>query len=94
VELATDGQEALGMIVTSGLPDLIISDIVMPRLDGFGLTRRIKGDERTAHIPVILVSSLDTPEDKTQGIDAGADAYIIKNRFDQNNLLETVEQLI
>ncbi len=94
VELATDGQEALGMIVTSGLPDLIISDIVMPRLDGFGLTRRIKEDERTSHIPVILVSSLDSPEDKTKGIDAGADAYIIKNRFDQNNLLDTVGQLI
>ncbi len=94
VELATDGQEALNIMVTSGLPDLIISDIVMPRLDGFGLTRRIKDDERTSHIPVILVSSLDAPEDKTRGIDAGADAYIIKNRFDQNNLLETVEQLI
>ncbi len=94
VELATDGQEALGMIVTSGLPDLIISDIVMPRLDGFGLTRRIKEDERTSHIPIILVSSLDSPEDKTRGIDAGADAYIIKNRFDQNNLLDTIGQLI
>jgi two-component system chemotaxis sensor kinase CheA len=66
----------------------------MPRLDGFGLTKRIKGDPHTANVPVILVTSLDSVEDKSRGIEAGADAYIVKSRFDQNNLLETIEQLV
>ena len=94
VELATDGQEALSVVAASGVPDLVVSDILMPRMDGFELTQRLKGDERTAHVPVILVSSLDSPADKTRGIKVGADAYIVKSRFEQGNLLETIEQLI
>jgi len=94
VQLAVNGQEALGLIAAGEMPDLIISDVVMPRLDGFGLTERVKSDARTAHIPVILVTSLDSKEDKTRGIEVGADAYIVKSHFDQNNLLETIEQLI
>lgn len=94
VQLATDGQEALNTIAVSGVPDLIVSDIMMPRVDGFGLTQRIKGEQSTAHVPVILVTSLDSAEDKARGIEVGADAYITKSRFDQSNLLETIEQLI
>ena len=94
VQLAVNGQQALGLIAAGDLPDLIISDVVMPRLDGFGLTQQVKGDARTANIPVILVTSLDSAQDKTRGIEVGADAYIIKQHFDQNNLLETIEQLI
>jgi two-component system chemotaxis sensor kinase CheA len=94
VQLATDGQEALGTIAAEGVPDLVVTDVVMPRLDGFGLTQRLKEDPRTADIPVILVTSLDSAEDKSRGIEVGADAYITKSTFDQNNLLETIEQLI
>jgi two-component system chemotaxis sensor kinase CheA len=94
VKLAIDGEQALAILVTDGLPDLIVSDINMPRLDGFGLTQRIKHDERYADIPVILVTSLDSPADKARGIEVGADAYIVKSSFDQNNLLETIEQLV
>jgi two-component system chemotaxis sensor kinase CheA len=94
VELAVDGVEALSVITEAGMPDLIISDILMPRMDGFQLTRRLKGDERTAQVPVILVTSLGSLEDKTRGIEAGADAYIAKSSFDQNDLLEAIEQLI
>jgi two-component system chemotaxis sensor kinase CheA len=94
VELATDGQEALSAVAVGGVPDLIVTDVVMPRLDGFGLTQRIKEDPRTADVPVILVTSLDSSEDKARGIEVGADAYITKSSFDQNNLLETIEQLI
>jgi two-component system chemotaxis sensor kinase CheA len=94
VQLAIDGHEALSAIATGGMPDLIVSDIVMPRIDGFELTRRIKDDPNTANLPVILVTSLSSSEDKAQGIEAGADAYIVKSSFDQNNLLETIEQLI
>jgi two-component system chemotaxis sensor kinase CheA len=94
VQVATDGQEALNTIAESGVPDLIVSDIVMPRVNGFELTKRVKEDPETAQVPVILVTSLGSAEDKTRGIEAGADAYIVKSAFDQGNLLETIEQLI
>jgi two-component system chemotaxis sensor kinase CheA len=94
VKLATDGEEALAVLVSSGLPDLIVSDVNMPRLDGFELTKRVKQDKRHADIPVILVTSLDSPADKARGIEVGADAYIVKSKFDQGNLLEIVEQLV
>jgi two-component system chemotaxis sensor kinase CheA len=94
VQVATDGQEALDTIAASGVPDLIISDVMMPRINGFDLTEQVKQDPKTAHVPVILVTSLGSPEDKTRGIEAGADAYIVKGAFDQSNLLETIEQLI
>ncbi|RPI34926.1 MAG: hybrid sensor histidine kinase/response regulator [Chloroflexota bacterium] len=94
VKVAVDGQEALGVIASEGMPCLIISDIMMPRMDGFELTRRIKSDPRLSKIPVILVSSLDSTEDKAKGIEAGADAYIVKGQFDQGNLLDTIRQLV
>jgi two-component system chemotaxis sensor kinase CheA len=94
VLVAIDGQEALSTILTEGAPDLIVSDVAMPRLDGFGLTRKVKENPETAQVPIILVTSLDSAEHKTQGIEAGADAYIVKSRFDQSNLLDTIEQLI
>jgi two-component system chemotaxis sensor kinase CheA len=94
VQLALDGQEALNLIASGGVPDLIISDVAMPKLDGFGLTQKLKADARTANVPVILVTSLDSLEDKTRGIEVGADAYIVKSGFDQSNLLDTIEQLI
>jgi two-component system, chemotaxis family, sensor kinase CheA len=94
VQVATDGQEALSIIATSGLPDLVITDLAMPRIDGFELTSRLKGDPRTQAVPVILVTSLDSPEDKAHGVQVGADAYIVKSSFDQANLLEMIQQLI
>jgi two-component system chemotaxis sensor kinase CheA len=92
--LATDGREALGDIASRGVPNLIVTDVAMPRMNGFELTRQIREDEHTADLPVILVTSLDSDEDKARGIEVGADAYIIKSSFDQDNLLETIEQLI
>lgn len=94
VEIATDGLEALNLIQSAARPDLVVTDIVMPQMDGFELTRRIKSNPQTESIPVILVTSLDTPEDKKRGIEVQADAYIVKSSFDQENLLETIAQLI
>ncbi len=94
VKLAVDGEQALGIMVSEETPHLVVSDVNMPRLDGFGLTERIKQNEHFADIPVILVTSLDSPADKARGIEVGADAYIVKSSFDQSNLLGTIEQLI
>lgn len=95
VKVATDGLEALNAINADiALPDLVVSDVAMPRLDGIELTQQLKTNPRTAQIPVILVTSLNSAADKARGIEAGADAYIVKGNFDQNNLLETIEQLI
>jgi two-component system chemotaxis sensor kinase CheA len=93
VKLAFDGQEALEAL-RQGPCDLVVSDIDMPHLDGFDLTEKLRQDERYQHLPVILVSSLNSPQDKARGIAVGADAYIVKSTFDQDNLLDTIRQLI
>lgn len=94
VKLANDGEEAYGQLLTEKLPHLVISDVEMPRLDGFGLALRLKEDNRFRDIPFILVTSLDSPKSKARGIEVGADAYIVKSSFDQGDLLETIRQLI
>jgi two-component system, chemotaxis family, sensor kinase CheA len=97
VWLATDGQEALEALRRLGEDggcDLLLSDIDMPRLNGFDLTSQVRADARLRHLPVVLVTSLDSPADRERGISAGADAYIVKRAFDQQTLLETIAQLI
>ena len=93
VEVAEDGQEALEK--TRGkLFDLVITDVEMPRLDGFSLTERLRADQSYRNVPIIIVTSREKEEDKKRGILVGADAYIIKQAFDQSNLLDTVRSLI
>jgi two-component system chemotaxis sensor kinase CheA len=93
---AADGQEAWELISKNekALPDLVVSDINMPRMDGLSLTQSIKGDSSYARMPVVLVTSLESPQDRLHGMEAGADAYIVKSTFDQRELLETIERLI
>jgi two-component system chemotaxis sensor kinase CheA len=96
VSALVDGQEAWEHICSSGItpPDMVVSDIDMPRMDGFILARTIKGDNRYSHIPVVLVTSLDSQQDRLRGMEEGADAYIVKSTFDQRELLEAIERLI
>lgn len=93
VRTAVDGIDAITMLKT-GEFDLVVSDIEMPRMNGFDLTARIRADKKLADIPVVLVTALDTREDRERGIDAGANAYIVKSSFEQSNLLEVVKRLI
>ncbi len=93
VKVATDGLEALGILQSSEC-DVIVSDVLMPRMNGLQLTSAIKGDQKLKNIPIVLVTSLDSRADKERGIEVGADAYVIKSTFDQTNLLQTIEQLI
>ncbi len=93
VSLAVDGMEALEKM-ESDRYDLIVTDIEMPRLDGFSLTERVRKHEDCKDIPIVLVTSRDRESDKRRGIQVGANAYIVKGAFDQSNLLETIQNLI
>jgi two-component system chemotaxis sensor kinase CheA len=93
VTTTIDGMEAWNLLKQENF-DLVVSDVEMPRMDGFELTTTIRQDEKLSGLPVVLVTSLGSREDRERGIDVGASAYIVKGSFDQNNLLETVERLI
>ncbi len=93
VDTAVDGMAAMTKLKSIYF-DLVVSDVEMPRMDGFVLTETIRKDNELRNIPVILVTSRATDKDKERGITAGANAYIIKSQFDQNNLLETIKSLI
>lgn len=96
VSTASDGQEAWDLIRGGGdsLPDIVVSDVNMPNMDGFALTETIRQDARTARLPVVLVTSLESQQDRLRGLNAGADAYLTKGAFDQRELQETIERLI
>lgn len=93
VRTAVDGLEALEML-RGETADLIVTDIQMPRLDGFGLVEALKADPKLNRIPVIIVSSLERTEDQERGLMLGADAYVVKRKFDQAELLDTIRQMI
>jgi two-component system, chemotaxis family, sensor kinase CheA len=93
VDIASDGIEGLEKAQKVKY-DLVLSDIEMPRLDGFSLVEKLRSTEDYKHTPIIIVSSRDRDEDKRRGIEVGADAYIIKGSFDQSNLIATVQNLL
>lgn len=91
VQTAVDGQEALAKLREEPF-DAVVSDVEMPRMNGFDLTRSIRREEKLKHVPVVLVTSLDSREHREQGLEAGADAYIVKSAFDQTTLLDVLER--
>lgn len=94
VTLCVDGREAVETLGELEDVDLIISDVEMPRMDGFALLQAVKGNPMTSDLPVILVTSRASDEDRERGLDLGADAYIVKTRFDQNELLAGIRRLL
>jgi two-component system, chemotaxis family, sensor kinase CheA len=97
VLVAADGMEAFALLTQSldgdGC-DLLLSDVDMPRLNGFELTAQVRRDPRLRHLPVVLMTSLDTPADRERGIAAGADAYLVKRGFSQHALLDLIAGLL
>ncbi len=93
VETAVDGLDAFTKLKTTQV-DLVVSDVDMPRMSGFVLTEKIRSEKNLVDLPVILVTSLDSREDREHGITVGANAYIIKSSFDQSNLIDVIKRLI
>ena len=93
VKTAPDGAAAFNLLQTDTF-DLVVSDVEMPRMNGFELTRHIRSEPNLAQLPIVLVTARETQEDREQGLDAGANAYIGKSGFDQSNLLETLQRLL
>ncbi len=91
---AVDGVDGFQKLFAGDNIDLIISDIQMPNMDGISLTSRIRQERKYSELPIILVTSLSSDEDKKLGLDAGADAYITKGAFDQTILLSTISRLL
>ncbi len=93
VTTANDGLEAWGAL-KQGQFDLLVSDVEMPRLDGFTLTSRIRADRELEHLPVVLVTALHSAEARARGLESGANAYLVKSGFDQDSLLDAIRRLI
>jgi two-component system chemotaxis sensor kinase CheA len=93
VRVAVDGIDAWTALRTEDFA-LVVSDVDMPRMDGFDLTARIRADRKFVDLPVILVTALESRADKERGVEVGANAYIVKSSFEQSNLLEIIRRLI
>ncbi|MEX2191720.1 MAG: response regulator [Bacteroidota bacterium] len=90
---AVDGVDAVTK-ARAGEFDLIVSDVDMPRMNGFELTAKLRKDRKLSEVPVVLVTSLESTEDREHGMDVGANAYIAKSDFDQSGLLEVIAKLL
>ncbi len=93
VVAAADGQAAWELLQDGGA-DLVVSDVDMPRMDGFSLADAVRRSKRFAEVPVVLVTARESEGDKARGAEVGANAYLVKSAFDQKNLLETIAQLL
>lgn len=93
VTVAVDGAEGWARLAENEI-DVIISDVEMPNVNGLEFTRQVKGHPATRDIPLILLTSLAKPEQREAGLQAGADAYLVKSQFDQQDLLNVIHSVI
>lgn len=93
VKTAVDGAEAFSMLKTEHA-DLLLSDVEMPRMNGFELTAKVRENEKLKDLPVVLCTSRGSKEDREHGIEVGANAYIDKSSFAQSNLLDIIKRLL
>lgn len=95
VTVAVDGAEAWSTLQAANAePDLVVSDVEMPRMDGFALTQAIRTSNRLADLPVVLVTARASDQDKSRGMEVGASAYLVKSTFDHKALLDIIAQLL
>jgi CheY-like chemotaxis protein len=94
VETAVDGVDGLEKVRGDHKFDLVVTDIEMPRMNGFDFCEELRRQPELHELPIVVVTTMDKEEEKRRGIEAGAQAYIIKGAFNQNALLQTIEKLI
>jgi two-component system, chemotaxis family, sensor kinase CheA len=92
VKTAVDGLEAFTLLRSEKF-DILVSDVEMPRLNGFDLAARVRADNALAELPIVLVTALASRDDRERGIEVGANAYLVKSNLDQSNLLEALRRL-
>ena len=92
VDEAVDGEDGWQRLQAGG-HHLLVTDVQMPVLDGIDLTRRVKATPRFSRLPIVIMSSLSAPEERRRGVDAGADAYIVKGELEAESLAATLERL-
>jgi signal transduction histidine kinase/DNA-binding response OmpR family regulator len=92
IHVAKDGKEGYELAVQE-IPDIVISDVMMPEMDGFELCKKLKDDYRTSHIPIILLTAKADIPSRIEGLETGADAYIVKP-FNQRELLVRMQKLL
>ncbi len=93
VTAKNDGKEAWAELNSNNY-DLVVTDVEMPRMDGFELTRNIRNSSKFSELPVVLVTGLSKREHKEKGIEVGANAYIVKSDFEQETLLDVIKKMI
>ena len=93
VQVAADGMQAWELLRSRPF-DLLVSDVNMPEMSGFDLAEKVRSDRLLRHVPVILVTALDSMEDQAHGADVGADAYITKGSFNDDRLIEAVRNFV
>jgi two-component system chemotaxis sensor kinase CheA/two-component system sensor histidine kinase and response regulator WspE len=92
VDEAVDGEDGWARLQT-GAYHVLVTDVQMPVLDGIDLARRVKATPRFTKLPIVIMSSLSAPEERRRGVDAGADAYIVKGELEPESLAATLERL-
>ncbi len=93
VSTAIDGMDALEKMQHDEF-DLVVTDLEMPRLDGFGLVRRLRNEKKYEDLPILVISTRESAEDRMRAMDAGADSYLVKQQLNQERLLQTLRSLI
>jgi CheY-like chemotaxis protein len=94
VIVAVDGEAALERLAKAERPDLIVLDLIMPKLSGFEVLKRVKADPGTASIPVIVLSNLSQDSDRRQVLDSGAAEYLVKANMTLHEVIERIEAVL
>jgi len=93
VETAIDGMDALEKLEFSTY-DMVVTDLEMPRLDGFGLVRQIRNQPQYEDLPIMVISTRESSEDRLRALEAGADSYLVKQHLDADSIISTVKALV